>query len=359
MDVGSVMRECMEMVWLKERRLKQRAREKGEEHDDRIKAGLLDDCIADPFKYYRTVAIPKRGGKGFRILNIPGEPLRSFQQAILANLLYKMEVSEAAHCGVPGRSIMTNVHEHRYSSFFLRTDFKDAFPSVTKGMVLRVLMGQLERLGAGGVENWANVLTRIVTIDRGLPQGAPTSPFMLNLACRGLDEDILDFLRGRRTSYSRYADDITISSWYEISEKERERIFGTIRKHGFKPHRQKTTYRSGSAIAPRITGIVLKPSLEEYLSRETTIPRAEVERYRAIIHQDTLDPEADDSRVNGIIAWSRMVLGEIHPRLKKPLMRFRRSRMTQYQPSLFDTQDQDDGWFEQVVKEVCEGELMV
>ena len=45
-----------------------------------------------------------------------------------------------------------------------------------------------------------------------MPQGAPTSPIISNLICRGLDRDLERLARNHQCVYTRYADDITFST---------------------------------------------------------------------------------------------------------------------------------------------------
>ncbi len=58
----------------------------------------------------------------------------------------------------------------------------------------------------------ATTIAQIACFSNVLPQGSPASPHIANLLTRFFDRRITKFLRPQRCSYSRYADDITIST---------------------------------------------------------------------------------------------------------------------------------------------------
>ncbi len=60
--------------------------------------------------------------------------------------------------------------------------------------------------------NAATVLAQICCFNGILPQGAPTSPVVSNMICAKLDSELLRLARRLRCTYTRYADDITIST---------------------------------------------------------------------------------------------------------------------------------------------------
>ena len=62
----------------------------------------------------------------------------------------------------------------------------------------------------------ANALTQICCFEGVLPQGAPTSPVLSNFACRRLDNEFMKLARSSKVNYSRYADDIAISTNLKI-----------------------------------------------------------------------------------------------------------------------------------------------
>jgi hypothetical protein len=58
----------------------------------------------------------------------------------------------------------------------------------------------------------AIVLAQICTLHGRLPQGGPSSPIISNMICFKMDRQILELARAHRCTYTRYADDISIST---------------------------------------------------------------------------------------------------------------------------------------------------
>jgi RNA-directed DNA polymerase len=58
----------------------------------------------------------------------------------------------------------------------------------------------------------ARVLAQICCHDNQLPQGAPTSPIILNMICAKLDSQLQRLAKKYQCIYTRYADDITLST---------------------------------------------------------------------------------------------------------------------------------------------------
>ena len=89
-----------------------------------------------------------------------------------------------------------------------------------------------------------------------LPQGAPTSPKLSNLALADFDENVRAIARQHGLSYSRYADDLTLSTRNEFDRSQASivigKVYGQMRSWGFSPQMTKT-----SVVPPGARKIVL------------------------------------------------------------------------------------------------------
>lgn len=165
---------------------------------------------------YREFDIPKRGG-GKRKIAAPNPQLRSLQRH-LANVLYGCwEEIEAkhpkrkplAHGFSRDRSILTNAHPHKGRRFVLNVDLEDFFPSINFGRVRAFFIHDHE---FGLVPKVATVLAQVACHDNALPQGSPCSPIISNLVGHILDARLVGFAKAHGCTYTRYADDITLST---------------------------------------------------------------------------------------------------------------------------------------------------
>jgi len=160
---------------------------------------------------YRQFTIPKRSGGSRRIL-APADDLKVLQRRILRRLLGRLRAHPAAHGFERGRSIVTNALPHCAQDIVVRFDVVDFFPSTRVRRVKRYF----RKIGWNRAA--AAILVRLSTHEGGLPQGAPTSPRLSNLVNYRLDARLAGLAAALLGTYTRYADDITISFVEDVEQ---------------------------------------------------------------------------------------------------------------------------------------------
>ena len=85
------------------------------------------------------------------------------------------------------------------------------------------------------------LLTMLCYYRDGLPQGAPTSPAIVNILLRNLDERLGAWCRERGVTSSRYCDDLVFSG--QILDGVREKAEEELQTLGFFLHKGKTCLR--------------------------------------------------------------------------------------------------------------------
>lgn len=162
-------------------------------------------------KNYQIKSIPKKSGEK-RELTIPSINLKFIQQWILNNILNNIKVSNYAIGFHKDRSILENAKFHLNQECVVNVDLKDFFPSINTERIFRIFYYY------GYTRELSFFLSKICCYNNGLPQGAPTSPYLSNIACLKLDKRLSKLAEKYNANYSRYADDITFSGSKGLGE---------------------------------------------------------------------------------------------------------------------------------------------
>ena len=157
-------------------------------------------------RMYSQFEIPKGKGK-IRTIFSPNERLKFIQYRILGLLESIYRVRKPVHGFVKGRSVKTNALEHLGKTFLLNIDLNDFFPSIEEVRIVGLL------ISLGFDKRVSKIISRLCCFNWHLPQGAPTSPIISNMICFKLDKELMNFAKNCRCIYTRYADDISFSSY--------------------------------------------------------------------------------------------------------------------------------------------------
>jgi retron-type reverse transcriptase len=272
--------------------------------------------------HYVRFTVPKKGG-GVRNLAAPRESLANAQQWILKNILEKIPTHPAAHGFVIGRSTVTNATKHVGKAVVANADLRDFFPTITFPRVL----GIFRQVGYSPAVStvlallcteaprrtivYAGKPFHVAAGPRALPQGACTSPALSNLASRRLDSRLTGIASKLGWTYTRYADDITLSAPADAAKDRIGYLLARLRHiagdEGFVVNEKKTRILRRST-AQDVTGIVVND--------RPGVPRESVRRLRAILHRaKTEGLEAQNHQriphfrawLTGMIAYVSMV----------------------------------------------------
>ena len=157
---------------------------------------------------YSKFDIPKKDGS-FREIWAPNGGLKEIQRRLNAILQVAIKQKNCNHGFIKGRSIVTNAKIHRNRKYVLNFDLADFFPSIHFGRV----KGLFESAPFKFNSETSSFLANLSCFNGRLPQGAPTSPIISTLISRKLDNELMALCLRNKCNYSRYADDITISTF--------------------------------------------------------------------------------------------------------------------------------------------------
>ena len=241
--------------------------------------------------HYIRFKIPKKTG-GERLISAPMPRLKNAQHWILANILEKLELHDAAHGFRRDRSIVSNAQPHVGAEVIINFDLKDFFPSISykrvKGLfqsfgyseAAATIFGLLCTQAAVEEVELDGKTYYVAITDRHLPQGSPASPAITNLLCRRLDRRLTGMAEQLGFVYTRYADDLTFSA----SGDSLRNICNILRRtesivahEGFTINEQKTRILRGKSSQLEVTGVVVNERLN--------LPKNELKRFRATLYQ--------------------------------------------------------------------------
>jgi hypothetical protein len=327
---------------------------------------------------YTRIVRPKKDG-GVRIINAPHKSLKMAQRKALA-FLYHWETDPHLFAFMPGRSPVANARYHIWLNHFvpdwiLRLDLRNAFPSVVDRSLQKMFNdlfspAGLERFLADTEESqrtrelleaafwreetdglaeayhlqeaiyqeFIRLLVKLSTFEGQLPQGAPTSPYLLNLTLvwSRIIEKVAQLCQEHDFLFTVYSDDFTVSSLAAEIPRSFIRDLEKIICQGgqFKVNPQKTRLNHRRLQAHQITGVKLtygpdgKPRLT-LSQRKLNRRRGQIHRAAAMLRAGRLpDPVEDNMTISQVQGWISWILdvhrnGTIPTRIREPIAEFK------------------------------------
>lgn len=269
----------------------------------------LYQLTRNPGRHYHIFHIGKSDGKK-REIQAPVAKLKTVQRKILDTILHPVPLNNHAEGFRPGRSIVSNAGHHMGNTIVLKMDLHQFFPSISSHRV----HGMFASLGYP--RQVARLLSDLSCLNDALPTGAPTSPAIANILCRRLDKRFVNLGRKTGFSYSRYADDLTISGNEEHIVKMIPFYREIIDQEGFRMNEGKLRIlRSGKR--QTVTGLVVneKPNISKNTRK---MLRAVLHNCRqGDIHQQRVRWVTEHKRLPADIYYStdsfkRALLANIH-----------------------------------------------
>lgn len=255
---------------------------------------------------YREVMIPKKSG-GERRLLIPPAPIAILQKKLRPILDVIYQPKDCAAGFIAGRSVVYGARRHRKRArWILNFDLSNFYGRIC---FVRVL-GLFRSLGMG--HRAAAVLAHLVTCNDMLPQGAATSPVISNMIARSLDNKLLAVARQFRLTYTRYADDISLSTTQNLFP-------------------EKLAVRVGTGLVP--ANVELQPRLLDTVSRAGfEVNPAKTRLYSKHVRQEITGLTVNEF-VNVKRTFLRQIRAMIHAAEKHGLKNAGREYITEYAPS--------------------------
>jgi RNA-directed DNA polymerase len=163
----------------------------------------------DQIVFYEELKIRKKNYKNkdkHRIVYKAVQQLSQFQKNVARAIDAVTTLPDCVQGFVKKRSSYTNAKQHLARKYLLNADISDFFDSIELNQVVEVF----KKLGCD--TETANILAKACTLNGILAQGLHSSPAISNLVVTGMDQDFQVLCSKNAAVYTRYADDISISS---------------------------------------------------------------------------------------------------------------------------------------------------
>lgn len=276
-------------------------------------------AVEDKSTLYRSFKIPKRSG-GLRQIDAPNDELKRalYDLKMIFEKKFYMSYHTAAFAYVHGRSTIDSVkrHQQNKSRWFLKTDMRHFFPSTSPEFLMKMLcmtfpFCEFVKYDWGCRELLEKALS-LCFLNGGLPQGTPTSPMLTNALMIPIDHAISKMCHEYQPHlcYTRYADDILISSEYSFKWTDvQSKLIAILESFEapFSLHPDKTRYGSSAGRNWNL-GVMLNAE------NKITIGHEKKKVFKAMVFQFMTDDAKgvawgleDVQHFLGLISYYRMV----------------------------------------------------
>lgn len=225
-------------------------------------------------KYRLAKPIPKPDGT-FRQPFDALPPLKDIHRRLKIRVFEKVRFPDYLTGSLKGKDAIKNAALHAGAAIVISEDIKDFYPSISTSVV-QSIWARFFRFSP----DVAELLAVLCTKDGALPQGAIPSSYLANLAFWDREWKLYERFRERGIAYSRYVDDVTLSSKIPLANEDLTQcissVYGLMSSKGLRPKRKKQEIHRGHAsmIATKLV-----------VNRRPALPTQERQAIRAAVHQ--------------------------------------------------------------------------
>lgn len=208
------------------------------------------------------------------------KPLKAIHENIKNRLLKQVSYPAYILGGISDtftrRDYAEHAAIHANKAILITEDIKDFFPSTSSATVQNIWQRFFNFH-----PDVAILLTKLTTYQGLLPQGWKTSGYLANLALWDKEPEFVSQLQQRGLTYSRFMDDITVSSFHPINNKQKQAIvtsiYGMLGTRQYKPKRSKHKITSNNNCM-EVTGLNVN-------SQSPSMPKKKRNNIRAQVYQ--------------------------------------------------------------------------
>ena len=256
----------------------------------------IDEVLSSPANHYKTFV---SNGRKIDAPKLELKYIQSWIYDFVRKETPKLPPFVTAY--EPGSSIVSNAAAHCGNAHILALDIRHFFKSRAKDKVGSFFGGV--HVGDTKIKltpSDVSFLTRLSTYKGSLPMGSPCSPSIANRIMLPVDKELIDAL-GSGMTYTRYSDDICVSSRMYIDVSRTLELVGSILvRNGFALNEKKVRCM-GRGDARRVTGVYLEPD------GSLSIGSKRKRELNAKLYRFLLYGEGNTEEIRGLIHFARSV----------------------------------------------------
>lgn len=240
---------------------------------------LIESVLSaeDQSEFYQKLSIRKKNIKRvgqYRVVYKAVSALSQLQKNIATSISETVQFDDCVQGFVKKRSTRQNASHHLGKKLLMNADIKNFFDSITLDQVENAISG------IGFEPTTAQIIARICTLNGVPSQGLHTSPVISNLVAHRLDQEIKQACSPHVATYTRYADDISISS--DVSLPEKRELESILLANGFELNQEKFRI-SNRGQAQYVTGLSVfdheRPRAPKKLKRRLRLVLHYIDKY--------------------------------------------------------------------------------
>lgn len=242
---------------------------------------------------YKKYRITKKNG-GYRTIYHPSKDLKLLQYWLVNRIFLKFPVSGYSTAYLKGSSIKHNAFLHKNSNYILHMDVSHFFESITNYHFDKLL----DKIN--GIDNDDKELIKNIILFQGknLVIGSVASPAVSNCIMHDIDLEIInECVKDTDLIYTRYADDIIISSKHYIDNSIISVVTNILERNQFEVNKSKTYFMNRKG-RRAITGVILDNN-----NNNLSIGNKKFNEIKRMIYKFLIKNEGNKDRILGYLSY--------------------------------------------------------
>ena len=250
-------------------------------------------------QFYKVYIIRNKSGKS-RVIEEPIGFLKDIQGLLLP--FFRQWKFHPSCLARKGFGIADNAKIHEEARHLLRVDIKSCYPSITRQHIERAINSS--SMNQEARQDFTQALEFCLFTKEGkeiLPTGAPTSPILCNIALTPLDYQVSALANKYGYSYSRYIDDLHLSTTSETRRWDiLDQIADLLKKENLRVNRKKTKW-----LMPRKADKAIVTGVR--IGKADKVPREFKRILRARLNNLARDQKSIDPETRGCLAYIKSI----------------------------------------------------